>query len=286
MRTQNKFKEGYIKNNNIKLYYKSFGQGDPVIIVHGGPGFDHIHMLPFKDLADQYKVIFYDQRTTGKSTGKPDSSSISTDHFIKDLEALRKKFKLDNITLIGHSWGAWLSMEYAIQYPMNLNKLILLSPSGNMSYLNEYFKNIQRKTDKQNKMKMEEIEASEGFKNRNPETIKKYFSISIKPFFHDSSKSRRLDLTMLERTAKNQSIVAGLLMREMMEKNILADLKSIKCPTLVLHGKSDPLPIIAPQLVKGNISNSKMIVLEEAGHFMFAEAPGETLREIRGFLNN
>jgi proline iminopeptidase len=242
--------------------------------------------LPFKELADKYQVIFYDQRTTGKSTGNPDSLSIKVDKFVSDLESIRKGLGLNKITLIGHSWGSRLAMEYAIKYPMNLNNLILLSPSGSMDFMNEYFENIQKRTDEESKIKVKEIEESEDFKNKKPKTIENYYSISTKPFFHDTSKGKQLDLTMHVKTAKNQSIVADLLMKEIMTKNIYNDLQKINCPTLILHGESDPLPIKAPQQVHENIPNSKMIVLEKTGHFMFVETPKQTLNVIREFLTD
>ncbi len=95
-----------------------------------------------------------------------------------------------------------------------------------------------------------------------------------------------MDLTMNERTAKNQSIVADLLMKEIMTKNIHNDLQKIYCPTLILHGASDPLPIKAPQQIHENIPNSKIIVLKKTGHFMFVETPKQTFNVIREFLND
>ncbi|MHC4243437.1 MAG: hypothetical protein ACYSU4_13605, partial [Planctomycetota bacterium] len=80
--------EGLIRVNKAQLYYKAMGHGEPIIVIHGGPGFDHIHMLPFGELASDYKVIFYDQRATGNSTGSVDSNSITVDNFVEDLEGL------------------------------------------------------------------------------------------------------------------------------------------------------------------------------------------------------
>lgn len=61
-------KEGFIKIKDVELYYMILGKGEPVVILHGGPGFDHDHMLPMSEFAKDYKVIFYDQRATGNSS--------------------------------------------------------------------------------------------------------------------------------------------------------------------------------------------------------------------------
>ena len=103
-------KEGFANVNDVQLYYKIIGEGEPIVVLHGGPGFDHNHMLPFVELANDYKVIFYDQRATGNSTGNVDVNSITVDNFVEDLEGLRKKLNLGRVTLVGHSWGAMLAM--------------------------------------------------------------------------------------------------------------------------------------------------------------------------------
>ena len=72
--------EGTVSVNSVELYYKIMGEGEPVVVLHGGPGFDHIHMLPLGELARDYKIIFYDQRATGNSTGKVDANSITVDN--------------------------------------------------------------------------------------------------------------------------------------------------------------------------------------------------------------
>jgi len=283
--TNNDFHEGFIKNNDVKIYYKSFGQGDPIIIVHGGPGFDHVHMLPFKELSDKYQVIFYDQRATGESSGDTDSASITVGNFVSDLELIRKDLGLDKISLIGHSWGARLSMEYAIKYSANLEKLILLSPSSNMDYMNQYVENIEKKTDEESRLMLKKIEESSSFKSKEQKTIEKYYSIATKPFFHDTAKISKLDLSMHKNTANNQSVVADLLMREVMTRNINSELYKVHCLTLILHGESDPMPIKAASQVYKSIQNSKMVVLKNTGHFMFAETPTQTLSIIRKFLD-
>lgn len=173
-------------------------------------------MLPFKKLSKKYQIIFYDQRTTGKSPGEPDSESITVEKFVSDLESIRVGLGFDKTTLIEHSWGARLSMEYAIKYSNSLERLVLLSVSGSMDFMKQYAESIDRKTSKENKIKIKQLEESESFRKREPKTIETYYSISIKPFFHDTSKSSRLNLSMNRRTAKNKSIIADLLMKELL----------------------------------------------------------------------
>lgn len=55
--------EGYVPVENAVLYYREIGQGQPIIVLHGGPTFDHNYLLPDMDhLSDSFRLIYYDQR--------------------------------------------------------------------------------------------------------------------------------------------------------------------------------------------------------------------------------
>jgi len=278
--------EGIINVNVVQLYYKILGEGDPVVILHGGPGFDHIHMLPFSELASDYKVIFYDQRTTGNSSGNVDASSITVDNFVEDLEELRKKLNLKKMSVIGHSWGAGLAMYYAIKYPDNLKTLILLATSASTEFFDSYFKNIEKNTSLQDKLALKQIEQSQAFKNKEVEAVQRYFQISVKPFFYDQSLADRLDLAFSKNTAKNQSAVGALLMKNLGNYDIHDELSAIKCPTLVVHGDSDPFPCEGAYKVHKYIPQSKIVFLKNTGHFMFVESQEELFFIIRDFLRD
>jgi len=276
--------EGFISVNNAQLYYKAIGQGEPIIVVHGGPGFDHIHMLPFGELAGDYKVIFYDQRATGNSTGSVDSNSITVDNFVEDLEGLRKALKLGKMNIIGHSWGATLAAFYGVKYPQNLKTLILLGASASSEYLDQYLKNIQTNTMPGDSLALQQIVQSQAFKEKQTEAVQNYFYIAVKPLFHNQSLAEKLDLAFGKKTLKNQSQVNQLLFEETRNFNIHDKLSVIKCPTLIVHGDSDPLPIEAPRKIHQHIPQSKFVTLKQTGHFMFVESPDELFSTIRNFL--
>src|SRR5882672_7428202 len=97
--------EGRKKINGTSLYFKIIGTGEPIVIVHGGPAMNYSYFIPhLNKLAKTYKVVFYDQRASGKSAvSSPDS--ISLKFFADDLEAIRKELGVEKLTLLGHSWG-------------------------------------------------------------------------------------------------------------------------------------------------------------------------------------
>ena len=62
--------DGYLPVENARLYYRAIGQGQPILLLHGGPDFDHNYFLPDMDrLSDSFRLIYYDQRGRGKSSG-------------------------------------------------------------------------------------------------------------------------------------------------------------------------------------------------------------------------
>ena len=137
--------EGFVPVKGAKLYTKIIGEGPPLLVVHGGPGFDHIHMLPFYQLSNDYRLVFYDQRASGQSTGKVDRVSITARRFVEDLEKIRTSLRLGKINILGHSWGAMLSLLYGVTFPENLLKMVLLAPSASFEHLDQYFLNIEKK---------------------------------------------------------------------------------------------------------------------------------------------
>ncbi len=115
------YEEGVKRINNTEIYYKIMGKGLPLVFVHGGPGLEHTYFLPhMKKLTNDYQLIFYDQRYSGRSGGKVDSVFITMDQFIEDLEGLRVALNLGKMNLVGHSFGGLLTQYYAIKYPENL----------------------------------------------------------------------------------------------------------------------------------------------------------------------
>src|SRR5262245_40856162 len=112
------------------LWYEVRGtaSGRPLVMVNGGPGFDHTYVLcsdAWDRLARGRRVVFYDQRGTGRSDAlKPGQSCTLADQ-VADLEALRARLGAATIDLLGHSWGGYLVMAYACKHPERIAHLII-----------------------------------------------------------------------------------------------------------------------------------------------------------------
>ena len=128
-------KEFLIPVKGGKIYCHVIGSGEPIVIVHGGPGMEHTYFLPqLNSLANKYRLIFYDQRGSGRSPVDVDPSTMTMDQFVDDLDSIRSFFKMDKMNLMGHSFGGLIAMRYAVKFPDHLNRLILMNTTPQSSY--------------------------------------------------------------------------------------------------------------------------------------------------------
>jgi len=115
---------------NYRFHSLAFGnKKNPIIIaLHGGPGNDFRYILPLKNLADKYYVVFYDQRGAGLSPRVP-IEQITMESYLEDLSDIIKFYAEEKqVILIGHSWGAMLAASYLGKYPERVSKAVLAEP--------------------------------------------------------------------------------------------------------------------------------------------------------------
>ncbi|PSL46520.1 pimeloyl-ACP methyl ester carboxylesterase [Chitinophaga niastensis] len=119
-----------IKYTNGYLYYHTYGQGEPVIVLSGGPGNSCLQQEEVAiELGKHYKSILPEQRGTGLSIPVPmDSTTINMQSALDDLNRLMNHLDLKQVVIYGHSWGAMLAMSFAAKYPEKVKSLVLASP--------------------------------------------------------------------------------------------------------------------------------------------------------------
>src|SRR5580700_6585938 len=141
-----KIEEGYVDAGGVFIYYTSFGQGAPLLIAHGGPGASHDYFLPYlAPLARHNRLIFIDERGSGKSQKLDDPSGYTVENMVEDVEAVRRELNLGKIALMGHSYGGVLAQAYALKYQNNLTHLILCSTFPSTSQMNQVFVKMKEK---------------------------------------------------------------------------------------------------------------------------------------------
>jgi proline iminopeptidase len=104
--------ERYIPAGNTGLYYREIDHGQPIIMLYGGPDFDHDYFLLRMDrLSDSFRITCYDQRGRGRSRQNVQPADVSIVSEMADLEVVRQDFRLEKSAVLGHSWGGLLVME-------------------------------------------------------------------------------------------------------------------------------------------------------------------------------
>ena len=130
--------EGFVDAHGVLIYYTTIGRGAPLVIVHGGPGASHDYFLPYLlPLARHNKLIFIDERGSGRSEKLEDPKGYTVENMVEDVEAVRTGLGLGKIALLGHSYGGVLAQAYALKYQQNLTHLILCSTFSSTRAINE-----------------------------------------------------------------------------------------------------------------------------------------------------
>jgi proline iminopeptidase len=120
--------EGHVPVDGARLYYRTVGQGPPIVVLHGGPDFDHYYLLPELDrLAETFQLVYYDQRGRGRSAEGVAPDDVGIESEVADLDGVRRHFGFYTIAVLGHSWGGLLAMEYASRHPGRVSHLILMN---------------------------------------------------------------------------------------------------------------------------------------------------------------
>jgi proline iminopeptidase len=282
-------RQGLFSLEDARLFYEVIGTGDPIVIVHGGPGLDHSYLQPgLNVLAARNTLIYYDQRGTGRSEAELDSSVVNFDAFVDDIDALRQVLEHDKITVLTHSFGTLLGIEYARRYPDHLTALILMSPTEPGTRFADQTRTRQAAaTTEEDSAEMRELTATEAFQARDAATLSQVYRVAFRATFRDRARVEELELDLSERTAQNGQAVERLLGESlgMVDGGIdwwdrLAD---IAAPTLVVHGRFDIPPVAMARALSQAIPRGSLAVLN-SGHFPYIEDAGGLTSAIAAFL--
>jgi proline iminopeptidase len=115
----------YYEVDSAKLWTVSFGEGEPLFFIAGGPGGTHYGLRRFDSLSTTNTLVYYDAFGRGKSDTAEVVTEYTIERDIEDLDGLRKAMGFDKINILGHSYGGVVAQGYAIKYPENVSHLII-----------------------------------------------------------------------------------------------------------------------------------------------------------------
>ena len=288
-----RLEEGYVTTDDgVRLFYKVVGQGaTTLVVVHGGPGNTMDSILPdFKPLAEQFRIIYYDQRGCGRSTLVLEKNRLTMARHVKDLEAIRLHFNLDKLDMIGNSWGGLLAGYYAVQYPENIDRLVLLSPaSPSIRLLQASVGFIQQRIPESRRSRLQLLSIPAMWtKSRNPrETCREFFDI-IKPvYFPDMTRAPLMKGELCGgpvQAVRLQKLVNERTWQALGDWNILPSLHVVQAPVLVVHGSNDMIPVKSSATWSETFPNSRLLIIEDSGHMTHVEQPQKFFNAVRTFF--
>ncbi|MCO6500310.1 MAG: alpha/beta fold hydrolase [Vicingus serpentipes] len=275
--------------NGVDHFIQKMGSGEPLLVLHGGPGLFHDYLVPhFKKLAADYQVIFYDQRGCGKTAFPTDTATISMSNYVEDVEGIRKHLKLEKVILLGHSFGAILAVNYAKKYSPNISKLILVSPGPATSqFYDQAFNNMQSKRKSEDTKALIEAMMSDGFSKRESATFKKTILLGDKVNLANQEKIEELYAPMNfdNNNAQNMLLVNSIMEKNFFDYDLTEGIETVTPPTMVIIGDLDNVPFASAQLIVENIKGAKLEVIKKTCHYPFYEDPKEFNRIVTDFLN-
>lgn len=279
------------------LYARTIGAGQPTLVLHGGPDFDHAYLLPDLDrLQDLLDLVYYDQRGRGRSAENVEPEDVTLSSELDDIETIRRHFALKDPVLLGHSWGTVLALEYAVRNPTQVSHLILMNPApvsaeGFAMLRKSYVERIGAQMAKQRA-----IQASAAYQRGDPETVAERYRIHFEPAFKRRDAYEKLMGIM--RAQFNDQGAAGILKARRVENRLMSEtwqdarydllpaLRTLTTPTLVIAGDHDFIPIEIAQRIAQTLPNAKLVTIKDCGHFAYLECPDAAREAIERFLRS
>ena len=273
-----------VRVRDIEVHVVRVGQGSPLLIC-GGPQLGHPYLRWLDPLADDREVIYYDARASGESeVGDP--AQLSFAGAIADLEGLRRALGVERFSLLGHSLGGHVAYSYASAHPAFVESLILVDAGPPLT--EELATRLggamvaQRTSD--DDADLGRIQSSADFQAQQPRTVEAFILNIYAPFFRDRRTIPTVDLGFTAITAANVGDYEERLMATLAEQDPLESLTRIDCPTLVVHGEVDPIPVESSRFLADRIRGARLAIIPGGSHFPFIEDRDAFLRVVREFL--
>jgi proline-specific peptidase len=130
--------EGTIAVSGHQVWYRRVdggvggGAGIPLLVLHGGPGAGSDYLESLEDLADRRPVVFYDQLGCGRSDQPEDVGLWTLPRFVEEISVVRAALGLDQVHLLGQSWGGFLALEYLLTDPPGVRSAVLSSTAASI----------------------------------------------------------------------------------------------------------------------------------------------------------
>jgi proline iminopeptidase len=268
------------------LHIAERGSGYPVILLHGGPGLDHHAFGDYLDaLTDKFRLILVDQRAQGLSEKCP-ASTWTLKQMAADVKSLADELGLEKYAVLGHSYGAFVALQNAVDFPSAAAQTIVSSGLASARYLDKVWENLD---------KFEPAKLREQVKRAWEREKVAKTHIEVNSLLHDQLPMQFWDPLDPRITEFERRTAGGINTPEVLRHFANAEyggidvedrLQVVKHPVLVLAGRHDRTCVVeGAQAMASGLPDSVFVVFEESAHLTFVEENGKYVRVVRDFLN-
>ncbi|MFN0097536.1 MAG: alpha/beta fold hydrolase [Gemmatimonadaceae bacterium] len=281
--------DGYTTSTPVPLYWARYAPLVPesrMLVLHGGPGAHHEYLLPqMLALAETRECLFYDQRGGGRSK-TDDRTPITWQTQVQDLTSVIDEIAPGPLTLVGYSWGALLALLYSVEAAAGRagpvpRRMVLISPApATRAYRDTFEAEFARRQAGPEVAALREALAASGLRERDPEAFKqRTFELSVAGYFADPVRAR--DLTPFRVTGRVQQSI----WESLGTFDLLPGVRDLRIPSLVVHGRQDPIPLASAAEVARALS-AQTVWLDSCGHVPYVEQPEALFSALREFLHD
>ena len=283
----------FVASDEALLYVRELGEGTPVIVVHGGPDFDHEYFLPELDgLADGLRLVYYDQRGRGRSFQQDRRTDVTIESEVADLDVVRRTIGGERVAVLGHSWGVVVALEYALRHPAGLSHLILMNSAPVSSADAAHLRNeLARRRTAEETRTMGQLLASPELRAGAIEADAAYYRIHFRGALHRDEVLPDLIGRLRVAFSPAGIVRATEIEHALYEQtwsssgyDLTPHLRALSIPTLVIHGTSDIVPLSIAEHIASSMPDAELVVLADCGHFAFIDQPDEVRRLVMHFL--
>lgn len=267
-----------------RVHWWRYGSGSQTLVVlHGGPGYDHRHQLNFARLAEgDVQVVFYDQLGSGRSDRPEDDPSLwRIDRFVEELDTVRTALGLGRVHLAGHSWGGFLAQQYALDRPDGVASLVLANTAASCPDLASAFAAVRAAVPEPANGEMTRLEAAgrwdapeyqelvlreimaERFRRSTPFDRERSLQelAEVLPLFEDAGPSR------VPMFGDRPFEMTGSLS----DWDVKDRLHELDVPTLVLSSAHDAVSPDCGRAIAERVAGSEFVIFGQSSHMVMLE---------------
>ena len=285
---------GYVSTpDSVRLYYEQIGRGKPLVIyVHGGPGSNFRGQDEYlAPLARGRRIVFYDQRGSGRSEVVTDAGRLTAADHVRDLEALRRHLRAPQLSLIGLSWGAGLAALYASEFPARVTRLVLISPMPPTRRLLEarslHIDSVLGAAAVARRRTLRDSLASAP-DSAVPRLCRAYSDVVFHVYLAEPTAAKldhaRRRCNIPAAAIRNRFRVESATVTSLGAWDFRSLLGRLQIPALVLEGAATQVPLDATRVWAAALPKAYLLLIGGAGHELFLDAPAQFQAAVQSFL--